>query len=114
MSKVIKFVLAGGLFVSVAVAQAEDRGRPGKFRRLPVKVYGDKMKAAWIGQIRARKTVVAESGKIAKDNKGREVFVIPVKIPKPGKIEQSWAPGPVKESKFTEAEMKKITVDRKK
>ncbi|MBL7219607.1 MAG: hypothetical protein ISS69_05810 [Phycisphaerae bacterium] len=53
-------------------------------------------------------------GKIDKDDKGQEVFVIPVQVPKPGKLEQSWEPGPVKESKFTEEEMKKITAGRKK
>ena len=53
-------------------------------------------------------------GKIEKDDKGQDIFVIPVQTPKPGKLEPSWAPGPVKESKFTEAGMKKITAaDRK-
>jgi len=62
----------------------------------------------------ARKIVVDDGGRIEKDDKGREVFVIPVQVPKPGKLEQSWDPGPVKDSKFTEEEMKKITaVDRR-
>ena len=44
-------------------------------------------------------------GKVDKDDKGQEVFVIPVQIPKPGKPEQSWAPGLVQESKFNEEEI---------
>ena len=50
-----------------------------------------------------------EGGKIEKDADGGEVFVIPVKPVKPSKLERSWAPGPVAESKFTEAEMARIT-----
>jgi len=57
----------------------------------------------------ARKIVVAEGGRIDNDDKAAEVFVIPVQVPKPGKLEQSWEPGPAANSKFTEAEMKKIT-----
>jgi hypothetical protein len=57
----------------------------------------------------ARKIVVAEGGSIETDDKGREVFVIPVQVPKPGKLEQSWEPGPAESSKFTEEEMKKIS-----
>ena len=58
----------------------------------------------------ARKIVVAEGGRIEKDEKGAEVFVIPVKVPKPSKLERSWEPGPDTDSKFTEAEMTKIKV----
>jgi len=56
----------------------------------------------------ARKIVAAEGGKIEKDEKGAEMFVIPVRDPKPGELEQSWKPGPDTNSKFTDAEMKKI------
>lgn len=65
-------------------------------------------KLSEVCEMLARKIVVAEGGKIEKDDKGREIFVIPFQSPKPGKVERSWAPGPVKESKFTEEEMKKI------
>ena len=61
-----------------------------------------------ICEMLARKIVVAEGGKIEKDDKGQEVFVIPVQIAKPGKIERSWAPGPTAGSRFTKEEMKKI------
>lgn len=58
----------------------------------------------------ARKIVVAEGGRIEKDENGADVFVIPVQFPKPGKLEQSWEPGPDTNSKFTEAEMARIKV----
>ena len=56
----------------------------------------------------ARKTVVAEGGRIEKDDKGRDVFAVAVQVSRPGRLEQSWEPGPVGNSKFTEEEMKKI------
>ena len=57
----------------------------------------------------ARKVVVAEGGRIEKTADGKETFVIPVQIPKPGKLERSWQPEPVEESRYSEEEMKKIT-----
>ena len=58
----------------------------------------------------ARKIVVAEGGRIEKDEKGGEVFAIPVQVPKPSRLEQSWEPGSDANSKFTEAEMAQIKV----
>ena len=55
-----------------------------------------------------REAVVRAGGRIEKAG-GKEVFVIPVKKPKPSKLEQCWEPGPIANSKFTEAEMEKIT-----
>ncbi len=40
---------------------------------------------------------------------GEEVLVIPVRKPKPTKLEQCWEAGPIANSKFTEAEMEQIT-----
>ena len=60
----------------------------------------------------ARTVVVAQGGRIEKDDKGKEVFVIPVQTPKPSKLEQSWEPRPIGNSKFTESEMAQITVSR--
>jgi len=56
-----------------------------------------------------RQSVVRAGGRIEKDDKGREVFVIPVQKPKPTKLEKSWEPGPIANSRFTEQEMAKIT-----
>ena len=55
-----------------------------------------------------RKAVKRQGGRIEKDADGKDVFVIAVEKPKPGKLEQCWAPGPIASSKFTEDEMKKI------
>ena len=58
----------------------------------------------------ARQAIVEEGGKIEKNAKGEEFFLIPVKAPKPSKLELAWAPGPIAGSKFTKAEMAQITV----
>ncbi len=58
----------------------------------------------------ARQAIVSEGGRVEKDGQGGEVFIIPVKPEKPGKLELSWAPGPIAESKFTESEMNQITI----
>jgi len=56
-----------------------------------------------------RQSVVRAGGRVETDAEGREVFVIPIREPKPGKLEQCWEPGPIANSKFTEAEIAKIT-----
>ena len=56
----------------------------------------------------ARQAVVKSGGKIEKDATGAEVFVVPVEVARPGKLEQSWEPGPAAGSKFTPAEMAQI------
>ncbi len=61
----------------------------------------------------ARETIVKAGGQIAKDASGKEVFCIPVIAPTPGKAEQSWAPGPIANSRFTDEEMAKITEKEK-
>jgi len=57
----------------------------------------------------AREAVVKAGGRIEKDASGQEVFMIPVRSPKPSKFEQVWEPGPIANSKFTPEEMAKIT-----
>jgi hypothetical protein len=56
----------------------------------------------------ARAAVVKAGGRIEKDANGEEVFVIPVREPKPSTLEQCWEPGPIAESRFSEEEMAKI------
>ena len=56
----------------------------------------------------ARQTVKKAGGRIEKDAKGQEVFVIPVKKLKLTKLEQCWDPGPVAGSNFTDKELAKI------
>jgi len=61
----------------------------------------------------ARQTIVKEEGRIEKDTNGEEVFVIPVQPARPSQLEQSWAPGSIAESKFSEAEMARILIKTK-
>lgn len=57
----------------------------------------------------ARQVVKNAGGKI-KRQKGEEVLLIPVRAPQPSKLELSWAPGPIANSRFTPAEMAQIKV----
>ena len=66
-----------------------------------------------VSQKLVRQAVVRSGGKIEKTAAGSEVFLIPVREPKPGKLQQCWEPGPAAGSKFTEEEMKKITAGSK-
>ncbi len=60
----------------------------------------------------ARDGILKTGGRIEKDSKGEEVFVIPVQTPKPAKLEASYAPGPAADSRFTPEEMAKIKVPK--
>ncbi|MCL5269893.1 MAG: ADP-ribosylglycohydrolase family protein [bacterium] len=57
----------------------------------------------------ARQAIAREGGRIEKDAAGEEVFIIPVRSVRPSPLTLSWAPGPIAESRFTEAEMARIT-----
>ena len=56
----------------------------------------------------ARQAVIRAGGRIETDAGGEEVFVIPVRAPKPGALEQCWEPGAAAGSRFTPEEMAKI------
>ncbi len=56
----------------------------------------------------ARQAVVRSGGKIEPTDAG-EVFVIPVIAPRPGPLEQCWAPAPSANSRFDPSESRKIT-----
>ena len=58
-----------------------------------------------------RQAVIDAGGCIEKNDAGEEVLVIPVRQPKPSKLEQCWDPGPSAGSRFTDEEMAKITVE---
>ena len=58
----------------------------------------------------AREVVVKSGGRIEKRS-GEEFFVLPVRVPQPSKLELSWAPGPIANSRFTPAELAQIKVD---
>jgi len=49
-------------------------------------------------------------GRVTKDADGQEVFAIPIRKPRPTKLEQCWQAGPVANSKLTDEEMAQIKV----
>lgn len=63
-----------------------------------------------VSEALARENVLRAGGRIEMDANGEEVFVIPVQKPEPGKLEQSWSPGPVSDSLYTPAELRLLTV----
>jgi len=62
-----------------------------------------------VSEILARQIVERAGGKIIKE-RGEEILLIPTRLPRPSKLELSWSPGPIAESRFTPDEMAKITV----
>lgn len=58
----------------------------------------------------AREVVVKSGGRIEKRS-GEEFFVLPVRVPQTSKLELSWAPGPIANSRFTPAELAQIKVN---
>lgn len=59
----------------------------------------------------ARQAVIRAGGRIEKDAKGEEYFLIPLQTPKPSASERSWQPGPIANSRFTDEEMARIKGD---
>ncbi len=57
----------------------------------------------------ARQAVAKAGGRIEKDEKGEEVFVLPVEKIKPPKLEKCWEAGPAVGARFTGEELAKIT-----
>ena len=53
----------------------------------------------------AREAVVRAGGKISLDDRGKEAFLIPRKKPRPSPLEQSWSPGPIANSRYSDTEM---------
>ena len=100
---------AGVLFTTIGFKKLPERfvsalDPKGKFSHTPYTFP----KLSEVCEMLARKIVVAEGGRIEKNDKGEEVFVIPIQAPKPGKIERCWKPGPIAGSKFTKAEKARI------
>ena len=53
----------------------------------------------------AREAVVRQGGRIEVDADGREIFWIRNETPEPAPLEQSWNPGPIANSRYTQAEL---------
>jgi len=56
-----------------------------------------------------RQVVLRAGGRIEKDASGEDVLVIPIQQAQPGPLEQSWQPGPIANSTFSQAQMAQIT-----
>ncbi|MHC4571467.1 MAG: ADP-ribosylglycohydrolase family protein [Planctomycetota bacterium] len=56
----------------------------------------------------AREAIVQSGGRIEKEANGEEVFLIPLQVPRPSKLQQSQNPGPIANSRFTAEEMAQI------
>ena len=101
---------AGGiLFTSIGFAKLPERftsalDETPKFSHTPY----DFPKLIDVCTTLVRQAVERSGGRIEKDAAGAETLVIPVLAPKPPKLEQCWEPGPVANSRFTEAEMARI------
>ena len=104
---------AGGiLFTTIGFSKLPERftsalDPTGKFSHTPY----DFPTLIDVSQKLARQAVVNCGGKIKKDAKGKEYFVIPGQKPRPSALEQCWNPGPPAYSKYTEQEMALITAD---
>ncbi len=59
----------------------------------------------------AREFLAQQGGRVERDGRGEEYFVIPVKAPVPSRLELSWEPGPIANSRFTPEEMAQIRFD---
>jgi hypothetical protein len=60
----------------------------------------------------ARDAIVRAGGKVIEVG-GKEIFEIPIAKPKPSPLERSWEPGPVANSRYTDAEMEEHIRSRK-
>ena len=58
-----------------------------------------------------REFLARQGGRVERNSDGKEFFVIPVQKPVPSKLELSWAPGPIADSRFTSDEMTQIRYD---
>ena len=56
-----------------------------------------------------RQSLLKVGGRIERNALGQEEFVIPVEEPVPSPLQLTWAPGPIANSRYTEAEMQRIT-----
>ena len=102
---------AGGiLFTTVGFENLPDRftsalDPEGKFSHTPYNFP----RLVQVCEKLVRQAVTRAGGRVETGRDGREVFVIPVQKPRPSELEQCWVPGPIAESKFSDAEMMQIT-----
>ena len=97
---------AGVLFTSLGFSNLPERftsaiNPEGKFSHTP---YNWPL-LVHVCESLAREAILKKGGRVERDDEGREIFVIPVEEPKPSALEQCWDPGPIANSRFTEAEL---------
>lgn len=56
----------------------------------------------------ARESVLRAGGFIEMDESGEEVFVLPLQTPQPSQFIQSWEPGPIAHSRFSDSDFERI------
>ncbi|MHC4800431.1 MAG: ADP-ribosylglycohydrolase family protein, partial [Planctomycetota bacterium] len=101
---------AGGvLFTTIGFSKLPDRftsalNPEGEFSHTPYTFP----KLIEVSKKLVRQAIARSGGRIEKNDDGQEIFVIPVKEPKVGALEQCWVPGPIANSRFTEEERSKI------
>jgi hypothetical protein len=105
---------AGGvLFTTIGFSQLPERftsalDANGKFSHTPY----DFPKLIEVSKKLVREALQRGGGRVEKADDGQELFIIPVRKTQPSKLERVFEPGPVADSKFTEAEMAEITAGK--
>jgi len=99
----------GVLFTTLGVSKLPDR----YYRKLDEKakfIYTAYNFPALVGVCEklARQGLAKAGGRVEKDDRGEEVFVIPVQAPRPSKFEDLRKPGPIAGSLYSDDEMREI------
>ncbi|MEW6741296.1 MAG: ADP-ribosylglycohydrolase family protein [Planctomycetota bacterium] len=101
---------AGVLFTTLGLASLPERYSRGLDReRMFLHTEYSVTRLVAVCEKLARESVLHAGGRIEIDAKGEEVFLIPLEPPRPSALEQSWAPGPIAGSRYSEEEMARIT-----
>jgi len=103
----------GVLFTTVGFSKLPERFKSaidpdGKFSHTPYTFP----KLIEVSEQLVRQAVCRAGGRIEKEADGSEVLVIPIVKPKTSPLERSWEPGPIAESRFTDAEKSQIVVEK--
>jgi len=100
---------AGILFTTMGFSNLPERFKSaldpdGKFSHTPYNFP----KLIEVCEKLVHQAVAQSGGRIEKNSDGQQVFVIPVTEPRPSRLEQSWQPGLIANSRFTKQEIEQI------
>jgi len=106
---------AGILFTTIGFSKLPERftsalNPEGKFSHTPYNFPT----LVEVCQRLTRQIVLEGGGRIEIGADGQETFVIPLRKPRPSKLEQCWQPGPVANSQFTHEELAQLNVKQTK